>query len=264
MSQEVKTYKKKYSSKKYSKYSFKKSYSSSSSFKSKSQYYKKKKPSYKSYYSSYNYNEDCNKENDANYYNTEQYNEDSFDEYETITYKKNYLNQKTLNQYKEEKKLSYDQMETSTSCKSTNSSIAYNDETSSTQPSSPISKEDGLNLAQKKKLRNKFDIPEPKHRNSLNLNTKCNLNLLSLKENTIVLSIKVKVSANETATFQLRKYDDLFITVKLFCEINHIKEELIKPIIIKSLQALNQIYTVMNTPLSDGDISQLKLIKSNM
>ena len=118
--------------------------------------------------------------------------------------------------------------------------------------------------SRKKKLRNKFDIPEPKHRNSLTLNTKSNLNLLSLKENTIILSIKVKVSANETATFQLRKYDDLFITVKLFCEINHIKEELIKPIIIKSLQALNQIYTAMNTPLSDEDISQLKLIKSNM
>ena len=264
MSQEVKTYKKKYSSKKYSKYSSKKSYSSSFSFKSKNQYYEKKKTAYKSYYSSYNYNEDYNKENDANYYNTEQYNEDSYDEYETIKYKKNYLNQKTLNHYKEEKKLSYDQMETSTSCKSTNSSIAYNDETSSTQPSSPISKEDSMNLAQKKKLRNKFDIPEPKHRNSLTLNTKSNLNLLSLKENTIILSIKVKVSANETATFQLRKYDDLFITVKLFCEINHIKEELIKPIIIKSLQALNQIYTAMNTPLSDEDIYQLKLIKSNM
>ncbi len=81
-------------------------------------------------------------------------------------------------------------------------------------------------------------------------------------ENTEILSVNVKLSKDKIVAFKLRRYDDLFNTVKLFCEINSIKEDLIKPIIIKSLEALNNIYTIYNWKMSKDDINQLNLINN--
>lgn len=80
-------------------------------------------------------------------------------------------------------------------------------------------------------------------------------------ENTVILEIYVKINHHETALFKLKRYDDLFLTVKLFCEINHIDETLIKPIIIKALQAINSIYKAMNYNLSIDDKHELFHIK---
>ena len=104
--------------------------------------------------------------------------------------------------------------------------------------------------------------------NNQNNQNLCNLQLFSIKnspnpilENTEILSINVKISENKFSTFKLRRYDDLFITVKLFCEINKIDEKLIKPIIIKVLSCLNCIYKIMNCNLLNDDINILKEIK---
>jgi hypothetical protein len=104
--------------------------------------------------------------------------------------------------------------------------------------------------------------------NNQNNQNLCNPQLFSIKyspnpilENTEILSINVKISENKFSTFKLRRYDDLFITVKLFCEINKIDEKLIKPIIIKVLSCLNCIYKIMNCNLLNGDINILKEIK---
>lgn len=80
-------------------------------------------------------------------------------------------------------------------------------------------------------------------------------------ENTVILEIYVKINHHETALFKLKRYDDLFLKVKLFCEINHIDETLIKPIIIKALQAINSIYKAMNYNLSTDDKHELFHIK---
>ena len=80
-------------------------------------------------------------------------------------------------------------------------------------------------------------------------------------ENTVILEIYVKINHHETALFKLKRYDDLFLKVKLFCEINHIDETLIKPIIIKALQAINSIYKAMNYNLSTNDKHELFHIK---
>ena len=74
--------------------------------------------------------------------------------------------------------------------------------------------------------------------------------------------MNVKISKDKIVVFKLRRYDDLFNTVKLFCEINSIKEDLIKPIIIKSLEALNNIYKIYNWKMSKDDINQLNLINN--
>jgi hypothetical protein len=83
-----------------------------------------------------------------------------------------------------------------------------------------------------------------------------------IAENTEILSVNVKLSNEHSATFRLRRFDDLFLTVKLFCEINSIDEKLMKPIIIKSLCALNNIYQVFNSSLDQKSISILKRVNN--
>ena len=81
-------------------------------------------------------------------------------------------------------------------------------------------------------------------------------------ENTEILKVNVKVSDNKTVIFKLRRFDDLFFTIKLFCEINSIDEKFIKPLIIKSLSTINTIYQIYNCQIESKNISILKIIKN--
>ena len=83
-----------------------------------------------------------------------------------------------------------------------------------------------------------------------------------MTENTEILNVSVKISQNKKVVFKLRRFDDLFLTVKLFCEINQIEEKLMKPIIIKILCALNSIYQIYNFQLDEKNIQRLKRINS--
>lgn len=81
------------------------------------------------------------------------------------------------------------------------------------------------------------------------------------EENTEILSINVKVSENEVLMFKVKRFDDLFHTIKLFCEINKINEELINSLIMHVLKSLNQIYQAMNFCLDSKDLMYFELIK---
>ena len=81
-------------------------------------------------------------------------------------------------------------------------------------------------------------------------------------ENTEILKVNVKISKDKFATFKLKRYDDVFETIKLFCEINSVDEKLIKPLIIKSLSTLNTIYQIVNCKLEKEQINLLKQIKN--
>ena len=83
-----------------------------------------------------------------------------------------------------------------------------------------------------------------------------------MTENTEILNVSVKISKNKRAVFKLRRFDDLFLTVKLFCEINQIEEKLMKPIIIKTLCSLNSIYQLYNCHLDEKNIQRLRRINS--
>ena len=83
-----------------------------------------------------------------------------------------------------------------------------------------------------------------------------------IAENTEILNVNVKISKNKNVVFKLRRFDDLFLTVKLFCEINSIDEKFMKPIIIKALCALNNIYQIINTQLDEKNIKKLKLLNT--
>ena len=82
------------------------------------------------------------------------------------------------------------------------------------------------------------------------------------KENTCILEIIIKISENKVYRFILRRYDDLFQDVEIFCEINKIKTELIGPIIMYIFKALNTIYSIMNLPLNQNEIEFLQKIKN--
>ena len=79
-------------------------------------------------------------------------------------------------------------------------------------------------------------------------------------ENTEILNVKVKISEDKIAVFKLRRFDDLFLTVKLFCEINSIDEKFMKPIIIKALCALNNIYQVINSQIDMQCLHKLQML----
>lgn len=80
-------------------------------------------------------------------------------------------------------------------------------------------------------------------------------------ENTEILRVNVKITKDKNAVFKLKRYDDVFETIKLFCEINSVDEKLIKPLIIKSLSTLNTIYQIMNCKLDKEQIDLIQKIK---
>jgi hypothetical protein len=80
-------------------------------------------------------------------------------------------------------------------------------------------------------------------------------------ENTEILRVEVKISNEKKAVFKLKRYDDVFETIKLFCEINSVDEKFIKPLIIKSLSTLNTIYQIMNSKLNINHINILQEVQ---
>jgi hypothetical protein len=76
-------------------------------------------------------------------------------------------------------------------------------------------------------------------------------------ENTLILSVKIKINKNKYVIFNLRKYDDLIKNIKSFCEYNHIDKKLIKVLTIKIFEALNNIYRLNNYILSKREINYL-------
>jgi hypothetical protein len=83
-------------------------------------------------------------------------------------------------------------------------------------------------------------------------------------ENTVILCVKVKISENNFAYFKLKRFDDIFVTIQYFCEINKLDEKFIKPLIIKSLCAINTIYQVMNSKIDEEKINILKQVKEKI
>ena len=74
------------------------------------------------------------------------------------------------------------------------------------------------------------------------------------KENTDILCINIKINSNELLVFKIRRYDDMFKTVKIFCEINKLDTKYIKPLIIYIIRALNSIYGIYNLSLNENEI----------
>ena len=81
------------------------------------------------------------------------------------------------------------------------------------------------------------------------------------KENTCILEINLKVAKDKSYNFRLNRFDDLFETVQIFCQINDLSYNLYIPIIVNIMKALNSIYGIYNMKLSKKEIDELKILK---
>ena len=77
-------------------------------------------------------------------------------------------------------------------------------------------------------------------------------------ENTVILTLKIKVAPNDYRTFNLKKYDDLFISLEKFFDLNKLKQDLVKPIVTKIFIALNKIFWTLNNKIGNYDQEYLK------
>jgi hypothetical protein len=122
------------------------------------------------------------------------------------------------------------------------------------------------NLHQNANNKNPFHNMMPQFElNQCILKTQINNNNLfeKDKENTDILEINVKIPEGDTLTFKIRRYDDMFKTVKIFCEINKLDIKLIRPFIIYIIRALNSVYGIYNLNLKSDEIQFLKDIRKN-
>ena len=122
---------------------------------------------------------------------------------------------------------------------SSNNNNNSNKSESNKSDSSKIDKINSNNCTnQRKKYYNKFN--SPKENNITN-------------ENTVILTLKIKVAPNDFRTFNLKKYDDLFISLEKFFDLNKIKQDLVKPIVTKIFAALNKIFWLLNNKIGIYD-----------
>ena len=109
----------------------------------------------------------------------------------------------------------------------------------------------------------------PPQTNAFSLNTKvnkCYYNKFnsprenSHNENTLILTLKLKINQNDYRVFYLKKFDDLFVSIQRFVEINQIKQELVKPIVNKIFLALNKVFWVLNSKIGRYDQQYLSSV----
>ena len=233
----------------------------------------------KKYFKKYN-TYDYNKENDINYINNhnnyKKNRNEVNDEYYFIK-NNDFKEFKNKNEKRAKKKISIDDNSTFYHSNSTLNELEIN-ENNILNENEKIeifeNKEILRKNSQKENLNNKnlhFDNLNNNINKNTNLNhqNKFNLNLFNVYnnkyfENTEILNINIKISKDKIVEFKLRRFDDLFFTVKLFCEINKIDEKFIKPFIIKILDTLNNIYKIMNYNCDKIDINQIENIKCNL
>lgn len=94
-----------------------------------------------------------------------------------------------------------------------------------------------------------------------NLNSQKNNTNDPKKENTCILEINLKFSNNKIHNFKLNRFDDLFETVQIFCQINRLNSNLYIPIIINIMKALNSIYGIYNLELNEKELNELQFLK---
>ena len=74
-----------------------------------------------------------------------------------------------------------------------------------------------------------------------------------MNENTVILTLKIKVANNDYRIFNLRKNEDLFISLEKFVDTNKIRQELIKPLVDKIFETLNNITCLLNNRIGNYD-----------
>ena len=167
------------------------------------------------------------------------------------TYANNAKNKKNDN----EDKIDVSNFNSNNSIKSGSGSEKSNSNTNISKNSSKnIDKDDSSSGKSEKKTNNSNTsgtngVPRKKYYNKFNSPKENNVT----NENTVILTLKIKVAPNDFRTFNLKKYDDLFISLEKFFDLNKIKQDLVKPIVTKIFSALNKIFWLLNNKIGIYD-----------
>ena len=131
----------------------------------------------------------------------------------------------------------------------------FNSDNSSKSSSSNSDKTDSNKINIKKKSKGKLyeNTQRKKYFNKFNSSKENSTN-----ENTVILTLKIKVAKNDYRIFNLKKYDDLFVSLEKFFDLNQIDQSLVKPIVNKIFAALNKIFWLLNNKIGKYDQKYLK------
>ena len=80
-------------------------------------------------------------------------------------------------------------------------------------------------------------------------------------DNTVLFTITIKVS-NEDLLLKIRRNDDIFKTVRIFCEVKKLDEKYKRPLILYIIKVLNRIYGIVTLNLTRDEIKFLNGIKN--
>lgn len=75
----------------------------------------------------------------------------------------------------------------------------------------------------------------------------------SHNENTLILTLRIKIAKGDYRVFNLKKFDDLFISIQKFFDMNQIKHDMVKPIVNKIFKALNKVFWLLNNKIGIYD-----------
>jgi hypothetical protein len=101
---------------------------------------------------------------------------------------------------------------------------------------------------------NKFNSTKKSSKNFYNkFNSPKETSSSNKNENTVILTLRIKIAKNDYRVFNLKKYDDLFMSLQKFFELNQIKQELVKPIVTKIFFTLNKIFWLLNSKIGIYD-----------
>ena len=128
----------------------------------------------------------------------------------------------------------------SDSCKISSSNNSNNSNALGSSQNLSLKSKNSKNFGnpQRKKYFNKFNSAKENNTNS---------------ENTVILTLKIKVAKDDYRVFNLKKYDDLFISLEKFFDLNKIEQSLVKPIVTKIFTALNKIFWLLNNKIGIYD-----------
>lgn len=80
--------------------------------------------------------------------------------------------------------------------------------------------------------------------------------------NICVFKVKIKVNEQKTICFQIKKYDNVFITFRNFCMYNNIPPYFYKPILIQIFLAMNRTFELFNSDVNRSNAIYISDIKN--
>lgn len=83
-----------------------------------------------------------------------------------------------------------------------------------------------------------------------------------LNSNICVFEVKIEVSGGKTFCFQIKKYDNVFITFRNFCMYNNIPPYFYKPILIQIFLAMNRTFELFNSDVNKSNAMYISYLKN--